>query len=45
MCFDLAAAEAFATIEALVAGAIADGDVAAIGAGGGVLLEMGEGIA
>ena len=35
-----ATTEAFAAIEALVAGAVADGNVAATGARGGVLLEM-----
>ncbi len=32
----LGAAEAFAAVEALVAGAVADGDVAAVGATGGI---------
>jgi hypothetical protein len=40
----LTAAQALPAIEAFVAGAVADGDVAAVGAGGGVLLEVGQGI-
>ena len=38
--FGLAATEAFAAVEAFVAGAVADGHVTAVGAGGSVLLEM-----
>src|ERR1019366_8717889 len=38
----LAAPQAFAAVEALVAGAVAHGDVAAIGTGGGVALKTAE---
>lgn len=41
----LTATQALPAIEAFVAGTVAHGDVAAVGAGGGVLLEMSDGIA
>ena len=41
----LATAQALAAIEALVAGAVTDGHAAAVGASGGVLLEVGDGLA
>src|SRR5262245_49583669 len=41
----LTAAEALAAVETLVAGAVANRDVAAVGTGRGVLLEMRDGIA
>ncbi len=40
----LTATQALAAVEAFVAGAVADGDVATIRAGGSILLKMGDGI-
>ena len=40
--FKSGAAEAFAAVEAFVAGAVADSDVATVGAGGSVGLEFAE---